>query len=65
MIALVVVAGDLVVKNPHYAACMLLEPGSWSWWLNGCFIYDPVSALAATGLALGAAKLVSWLAGRR
>lgn len=65
MVALVVVSGDLVVKNPHYALCMSLEVGSWEWWLHGCFIYDPAAAIVAGGVALAVAKVLRWMAGRR
>lgn len=60
-----VLASDLIVKNPHYAACMAIEPGTWEWWLKQCWIYDPLSVVVAGGLALAAAKLVLWLSWKR
>lgn len=63
--ALVVVADDLIVKNPHYAYCMTLEAGSWEWWLRQCWVYDPVSAAAFVAIAAGLAKLLTWLNGAR
>jgi hypothetical protein len=53
ILAAVLVVADLVVKNTHYAYCMTLEPGSWSWWLHGCFVYD--SAPTAGAVVIGAA----------
>lgn len=64
ILALVVAMDDLIVKNPHYAHCMLLEPGSAEWWLKGCFIYDtadPVAAAVSIAAAVGAAQLLRWM----
>jgi hypothetical protein len=55
----------LVIK-----VCRDADPDSWTWWLNMCWLYSSGVASAApavisSGLALAAAKLVRWFAGRR
>lgn len=67
-VALLLIADEIVIKNPHYAYCMTLDPNGWEWLLHGCFIYDPTNAVAAAAsmaLAIGAAKVVRFIAGHR
>lgn len=70
VVALVlVVAEDIIVKNPHYAFCMTLDPNGWEWLAYGCFVYDNASnmtaAIVSTAVAVTAAKLMRWFAGHR
>ena len=45
--------------------CKGLDRDSWEWWLKGCFIFDPAAWVVAGLLAIGAAKVLSWLNGAR
>jgi len=60
VLSLVLVAEDVLVKNPHYAYCQTLEEGSWSWWLHGCALYDSALMVPVLG-SLALAGLVAVL----
>lgn len=53
--------------------CQGVDRDSWAWWFHMCWLYeglspagqDMVAAGVSAGMALGAAKLLRWFAGRR
>ncbi len=61
--ALLLIAVDIWIRNPHYDYCMTLDPNSWQFILSGCDIYGGTLAAGVTcmvlmGLLAGAVRLM-------